>query len=412
MNIIDILDNNENNKNFCNLKKDFKLTPQSIIPFIGAGMSCPIFPSWSQFFYNALDQVRLSPIDEEKIKNMIDNNLYEEAASELAQSLGKGRFIDVIKDEFSSSKITEEFLKKMPVGLLPNIFKNNVILTTNFDHVLETCYRRASNTFTNTFTYYDNSDILLSEALQGRGHHLFKIHGDYSITDKIVFTKEQYDKCYGKKLNSGFVKNLSAIVKSKILLFLGCSLQTDRTMDLLKKIALSSHGTHYAIIESKNDESFYERLTYLSNLNIRCICFPENKYDYIEIILKELSKSSDNIKNCDHEEIIDLSEEKKLLYKKIKSDLTEYNNLLYNLNKIHGCIVSDDDIWVKEIQKVLKWTFIKPNLFINENQYAITLYKYKNSIYCIPTNIKSIYSSDIPVVLCEIWISCKNKCLL
>lgn len=123
--------------------------------------------------------------------------------------------------------------------------------------------------FKGDITPYEDSKVAISDFKRGIVNYLLKLHGDYLHADKIVFTKEQYDICYGKNLDSPYLSFLMNVLNTKVLLFLGCSLEEDRTMKLLEKIALNHSQTHYAIVENPSDTSddaFFDKAERLSNI--------------------------------------------------------------------------------------------------------------------------------------------------
>lgn len=291
----DLYEDEENKIIFMKLKQDYLSETSSIIPFIGAGMSYPIFPTWKAFFEETLNTKRVKKSDKEEVNILLKQDKYEEAASKLELALGKGAYLDVIKDSFHTDKISKEKLDHMAVRFIPSVFKNNVVITTNFDHVLEKAYRNYGTEFSTVFTYCERSKVIAGEAVQGREHHLYKIHGDYSASDKIIFTKEQYDECYGTDFDSEYIEVLTELLQSKILLFLGCSLHSDRTMELLKKIAVKKKRIHYALIsqyDNETEDELFDRIKRLSDIGIRCIWYPAGKHEYVSIFLQELLKLS------------------------------------------------------------------------------------------------------------------------
>jgi hypothetical protein len=75
------------------------------------------------------------------------------------------------------------------------------------------------------------------------------------------------------------------------LLFLGCSLNNDRTIQALKAIKESSGDAltqqHFTIEQAPEDEQkIVERNAYLANLGITVIWFEKGRFDYVESILK------------------------------------------------------------------------------------------------------------------------------
>ena len=266
-----------------------------VVPFIGAGMSAPIYPTWAKFISDTLGNKRISHAKKDKIKRLLGEYKYEKAASTICESLGKADYAERIKSAFREEKIYESELTNMAVSLVPLIFKTGTVITTNFDRLLHKVYAQYGCPFTDYLTPYEVSDDAKGDFHQGIAHYLLKLHGDYLHTDRIVFTKEQYDKCYGKNYDSEYVSFITDALSSKVLLFLGCSLDTDRTMSLMQKTALDKSRTHYAVVECGCDDSdhldaaFYEKNKRLSDMGIRCIWYPKGRYEFVYSILEGIN---------------------------------------------------------------------------------------------------------------------------
>ena len=74
------------------------------------------------------------------------------------------------------------------------------------------------------------------------------------------------------------------------LLFLGCSLQQDRTVRVLESLHQQLDIVHYAILEVPADPNvFSERRRFLSDRGIRVVWFPTKGYGLIEELLNYLA---------------------------------------------------------------------------------------------------------------------------
>ena len=86
-------------------------------------------------------------------------------------------------------------------------------------------------------------------------------------------------------------RELKDCFKEKVMLFLGCSLNKDRTMKLLKKV--TKRGTsHYAIIncgESEKGTKFKQ----LADMNIRAIVYEGDRHEAVRVILEHLLEETD-----------------------------------------------------------------------------------------------------------------------
>ena len=261
-----------------------------IIPFIGAGLSYPTYPLWRDYIISIAKDFFM---DLERINIMLLDNKFEEASDYIYDNIGERAFMDHIKKTFSIEKIkTKE--QNPALIYMPLLFPNTVI-TSNYDGILEYVYEKENQKFEECL--FPSQYNFISETISDHKRYLIKIHGDIEGRADIVLCKKQYDNLYGEGTNLGkpFTKLLGRIMLSKKLLFLGCSINNDRTIETLKLVSkILGESTHYAIVEKPNDNnSFIKRLKFLSDLGIRAIWYPNSKHEYVSIILKylyELSK--------------------------------------------------------------------------------------------------------------------------
>jgi hypothetical protein len=93
--------------------------------------------------------------------------------------------------------------------------------------------------------------------------------------------KREYDAAYA---DIGVVKNFfNKVMFGQSLLFLGCSLSVDRTINLMKEI-VREYGAealprHYAILELKATDDRVARKKHLSEANIFPIWYEEGEHD-------------------------------------------------------------------------------------------------------------------------------------
>lgn len=258
-----------------------------IVPFIGAGMSCSIFPMWKDL----LTRFDLLADEKSKIDVLINDGRFEEAASFL-YNINSKIFIDTIKSELNKDKIEygkiSNATKKIPY------ITSNLIVTTNLDNLLEKLWE--DNNMELKVITPDSTDIL-NKATQNDEYCLIKLHGSVEESSKYVITKEQYDNAYGvtseNKIdyNNDFPSNLGKIMISKTLLFLGCSLKNDRTLHVLNSI-MQSFGNkvqHYAFMElSASEEENIKTERRLSKYCISVIWFPSKEYEAINTLLEHI----------------------------------------------------------------------------------------------------------------------------
>lgn len=274
----------KNKDNLRYLREQF-LSRNSIVPFVGAGLSIPFgFRGWSQFL---LAQARDAGI-EAQIQTRIAAGEFEQAADDLFVALRASGLDDAIDSEYGKHRLESKPLDGA-VALLPRLAPGPVI-TTNFDHVLERAFQDAGNEFAHiSWGVQENA---LERALKQNQHSLIKLHGDASERTGRILRRVEYDKHYGT-LGADVARGVYKILFSRTLLFIGCSLNDDRWMQVLRLLAPNDPALrHYAIVEKPtDDEKFHQRRSLFAELNIRPIWFPHGEFEWIEKILAWLAAS-------------------------------------------------------------------------------------------------------------------------
>jgi hypothetical protein len=130
---------------------------------------------------------------------------------------------------------------------------------------------------------------LVWDYLKGKVPFLLKLHGD-ADPNKVggrILTAEQYSEHYEKRTELPSL--LREIYAARPILFLGCSLNKDRTIQLLKEVAEVSLTNHYAIVEAPEDEEeFIVKQRTLRNHKVRPIWYPHGQHEKVEEYLKRI----------------------------------------------------------------------------------------------------------------------------
>lgn len=259
-----------------------------VVPFVGAGLSKPLgMPLWG----DALTQLlgRLPGADAPKIQALIASGQYLEAAQELA-AYDKVQTSHFIRTTYRAQQLR---LNAGPLRHLPR-FARGCLVTTNFDDAIEKTYEGAT---------HQGKPLDFKAYMHGTQDHnffprlvrgdrcLLKLHGDAESEATHILTAEQYELAYGKPFDfqKSLPKALRQIYISQSLLFLGCGLEQDWTMELFKA-ARDSDGyqvpSHYAIVEAPVDvQAKQQKETRLLDLNIQPIWYPDGEHQMVESII-------------------------------------------------------------------------------------------------------------------------------
>ena len=258
-----------------------------LLPFVGAGLTADFYGTWNA----ALKALSAGITDEaakDELDALLDSRKNLEAAQLIEDRHGKNNLQRDMIRHFSRQKLLDnrEAMKRQAIDLLPLLFPCPV-LTTNFDEAIELVYNDRG---------HQSIPVLnpTSRSLRDQATRLFhtpcvfKLHGTVSDTmidyDDIVFTEAQYDRHYAS--DSPIREALRVFLDRRSMLFLGCRLEQDRTVDVIRDTA-SPGSVHFAIIsceENRRDE----RIRELDDLNIRAILYPKGQHDAVRVILEML----------------------------------------------------------------------------------------------------------------------------
>ena len=269
----------DNERRFQRLKEIF--ARGAIIPFVGAGMSMPSdYPGWTKFLYQVLDETKVSKADFDEV---IAKGQYEEAAQMLSDALPAGCFLEYVENAFGANQEICGVVQRLPL-----IFKQAVV-TTNFDSVLNLCYENANFNFEEELLGPVAEE--LPRALGENKRVLVKLHGKANSSRNRILTKDEYDKHYQ---DEQALESVIEAISNRTLLFLGCSLNVDRTVQCLARIvARRGHEhvpRHYAFLKLNEGEDRLARRDQLAAANIYPIWYTDDHDESIEALLEKLTE--------------------------------------------------------------------------------------------------------------------------
>lgn len=259
-----------------------------VVPFVGAGMSVPFgFPAWRPF----LESQSPDETVRQQIVRLLDHGQYEEAAELLLDTRGENAFQEVLKSTFGAQRLPRP-LPAAAIMQLPRLCSGPV-LTTNFDPVLEKVFENANRPFEDRLLGMNVKAI--REAFAHGRRVLIKLHGDADNASSRVLTRSDYERAYDDREPLRAV--LQFTMQACSLVFLGCSLGSDRTVRVMETLAEGLRKQkaedllkHYAIVERPRDDAeFAERHDRLKHLGIFPIWYPTGQHGMIAELLAYLA---------------------------------------------------------------------------------------------------------------------------
>lgn len=253
----------------------------AVVPFVGAGLSVAGgFPSWKD---HLRQQGRTAGINQAHIEELLANGQHETVIEEIENKRGRDVFTQEIRDVFSrTGEITDTTLR------LTELFTDTVI-TTNYDRLIEQVYDTGEK---DAFQIINGLNALEKPAADRTT--IIKLHGDIQNPAQCILSKNQYNQAYGNDqldMTLPIPKLLSYYYRNSSLLFLGCSLNKDRTLQVFQavkdKIGDADKSQHFSIEQAPEDEEkLVERNAQLAKLGITAIWFEKGSFDYVENMLR------------------------------------------------------------------------------------------------------------------------------
>ena len=276
---IEFIKNNDLKPAFKDLVSSIKR--KRIVPFLGAGMSLPSkYPLWS----DALKEIseRIDGLDIENIEAKLKRHEYFDVAQILWDS-ESAQVKSYIRNKFADGQLPVEG----PVGAinLLNDLCDGCIITTNFDPLIETVL--GAGHITGYMHGRQEGNKFSTKLIQGE-RCLLKLHGDAEDHETYVFTTEQYEEAYGSPLDftKPLPKTLRQIYVTSSLLFLGCSMTKDKTLDLFTEVMNDADfdvPDHFSFLPIPDDgETKNQKDARLNDLKIRTIWYPPGEHSFVE----------------------------------------------------------------------------------------------------------------------------------
>lgn len=243
----------------------------AVIPFVGAGMSYASgHKLWGEFLISLLAE---APKKIPEAEALLRKFLYEEAAQLVHDVIGADNLSHEIREKLGFHKEKVDG----PIQILPNIF-DKLVITTNFDYVLDNVYKNAKMAFSESISgiYLRDSVIKISKD----PHCLLRLHGEAEVSHGRVLTAAEYNEAY--KDSSVLAEVMGSFAGTASFLFLGCSLESDRTIQALRVLKENSsvnRPPHYAFLPEPKPQDRAERSEFLGQAGIRPIYYPAGDHD-------------------------------------------------------------------------------------------------------------------------------------
>ncbi|MEP7002306.1 MAG: SIR2 family protein, partial [bacterium] len=249
-----------------------------VVPFVGAGLSAAYhLPQWGPLLRSlAPDEATVKELD-----RLLAANDFESAAEHVFDARGAEQFNELLARAPTLDVDVEKDTAITKLGLLPA----GPLITTNFDRIIETVLIAGGVSL--AVVVGDDRDRIV-EAIQYQSNTLLKLHGDAQDPASRVLTKREYDEHYTR-----WLRRLLRNMATRPMLFLGCSLQSDRPVQVLQEVVKEGQVLvhHFAVLALPPESELAARTHQLvDELRINPIWFPAGHYEFIDKLLDYLAE--------------------------------------------------------------------------------------------------------------------------
>jgi hypothetical protein len=240
----------------------------TLVPFIGAGVSqhaktssSSPFPTWSKFLEELADlAVREGDVTEEErqqILELVKRGRFLMAAEAVKSAIPTDAFDHYIQERFAP-------VDAEPGQIHKSLFKLNpsLILTTNYDRLIEDAFASEYHKTPETVTYKDAN--LVQRYLQSHRRWpdrplIFKIHGSVSFPADTILSEIEYRHLLYRE--TGYRSVLSAIFLTRVVLMLGFSFADPELTVLVEALreALKHRSSPDYIVLPRGEKGSIER---------------------------------------------------------------------------------------------------------------------------------------------------------
>lgn len=272
----------------------------SVIPFVGAGASKKSmpnhFPTWRELASLMNDRaMKISAISSQEyteIKQLIKANRLTFVMDALKKSLPREEYESLLAEKFEYVDTTGADLTTQNLILR---IAGKLIITTNYDRLLEDAFAKKFRRSPTTATFEQSSSVQYSiqDHRNSGDPTIFKIHGDIKAKNSVILSERDYRSLlYDQQAYEAVVTSLFI---SNVFLFIGFSLEDREVLFHLERLRHQfSYVTqsHYAVMPSGKHSNLESR-QFRELYGVEIITFdPANGYAQIDKFLEGLIRKA------------------------------------------------------------------------------------------------------------------------
>lgn len=189
-------------------------------------------------------------------QDSLNGNQLDYVSNEFEQIQNRDTLIQTLKEAFSF--VPKDLCNQVALTRIPHF---QTIITTNYDTLLEDTY---GNDCVVVRSAQDCTDLPNDKV------RIYKIHGDFSNTDNLIVTKNDYRKYFAESSDNSLWRLVQSLLLTKDVLFIGYSLEDDNVFTILESIQkdTNQHKENIYLISPSVTKSKQKRL---EGLNVKYI---------------------------------------------------------------------------------------------------------------------------------------------
>lgn len=211
------------------------LARQRVVLFLGAGVTASAvtrsggrMKGWEAFLRACLSEV--GPELKAQIEYLLDRKDFLLACELLQSSIGD-RWPNLVRTEFN------QMAEPSPLHAALISLAQRIILTTNFDKLIDTCWESKIGAGTHLPVVLNSIEPTIFNLLKDHSNkYLVKIHGSVDNTETLIFSRSEYIRlAFGNIVYSSF---LEMLLLNYTFLFVGFSMEDPAIYSLMELYAL------------------------------------------------------------------------------------------------------------------------------------------------------------------------------
>lgn len=261
---------------------------RNLVPLLGAGISRQAkknaFPNWRELLDFLIDRALakryIKKAEGSEMSRLLDKGQYLMVAEQLRYNLPTDEYTSLLKEAFNPAGAEPTEIHKAMFRLHAPL-----ILTTNYDLLIEDAYAKVYGKTANVYTYRGASEVQQSLQIRQLTDRpiIFKLHGSIDEPSSIILTEQDYRRLIYQE--TGYRTVLSAIFVTHVVLMLGFSF-SDRELTLMLetlRVALKSQSSPDYIFLPEDAAGEVESRRFREDFGVEVIPFKPTK-GYPEVL--------------------------------------------------------------------------------------------------------------------------------